>query len=61
MADVDVPAALLRAAGLRPPPDEVAEISAFYTSLREQVDRLYDVEVLDFGPAPVFDPRDGAM
>lgn len=47
--------ALLTAAGLTVPSDEIAMIAASYTDLRAAASRL-DALVYDDDPMPVFDP-----
>jgi hypothetical protein len=46
----DLPRALLAAAGLDVPPDELAELCSMYPDVRIQVDRLYAPEFADADP-----------
>jgi len=52
MTAAQLPAALLTAAGIEAPAEEIAEISRFYEALRDQVEQLYLVETADGGPPP---------
>ena len=54
-------AALLAAAGLPVPDDEVERLAQLYPDLRASVDRFYAVDVGDEVPAAVFRADDGAQ
>lgn len=52
MTGAELPSALLAAAGISAPAEEIAEISRFYAALRDQVERLYLVQADHDGPPP---------
>lgn len=52
IAGEELPAALLAAAGISAPAEEIAEISRFYAALRDQVEGLYLVGTDHDGPPP---------